>query len=296
MSSTVPRILVTGASGLLGRAVVRALKEKEWDVVGIAFSRVGPELIKCDLTNPEAVSTLINKEKPDFIIHAAAERFPDVVENKYEETLLLNVKASGHLSSLAHQHGSKVIHISTDYVFDGTSPPYKANDKCNPLSKYGQTKLDSEEAVLRECPDACILRVPVLYGPVERVDESAITCLLSALKNSEPKTVSHYDKRCPAHVRDVAGIILDMISLSLKGETVNGIFQWSGREKLTKYEMVLIMSEVFSLPHDHITPSYTPGELRPYDPEMDVSRLVDLGISHHTRFEDGIKECLSPWL
>ncbi|KAK8734899.1 hypothetical protein OTU49_005720 [Cherax quadricarinatus] len=296
MANKVPRILVTGASGLLGRAVVKVLKAKEWDVVGVAFTRVGSGLIKCNLTDSEAVSALIEKVKPDIIIHAAAERFPDVVEKKYKETQLLNVKASAHIASVAQQHGSKLLHISTDYVFDGTSPPYKCNDKCNPLNKYGQTKLHAEQAVLRECPGACILRVPVLYGPVERLEESAVTCLFSALKSREPTTVSHHDKRCPAHVNDIAHIMYDLISLIMKGKTLDGIFQWSGKEKLTKYEMTLTMSRIFSLPHDHITPSYSAGSLRPYDPEMDVSRLTDLGISHHTNFEDGIKECLSPWL
>lgn len=296
MLDKVPRILVTGASGLLGRAIVKILKEGEWNVVGVAFSRVDSGLIKCDLRNQESVSALIEKEKPDVIIHAAAERFPDVVENKYEETCLLNVKASGHIASLAKHCGSKLIHISTDYVFDGTSPPYKVDDECNPLSKYGQTKLDSERAVLTEYPAACILRVPVLYGPVERLEESAVTCLLSVLKNSEPKSVSHYDKRCPAHVSDIARILYDMIALMMKGKTISGIFQWSGIEKLTKYEMILVMSQIFSLPHAHITPSSTPGALRPYDPEMDRSRLTELGISHHTNFKDGIKDCLTPWL
>lgn len=77
---------------------------------------------------------------------------------------------------------------------------------------------------------------------------------------------------------------------------MKGVYQWSGREKMTKYDMILTMARVFSLPHDHLTPSLTPSPIRPYDPEMDVSRLTDLGISHHTKFEDGVKECLAAWV
>ncbi|XP_042223014.1 methionine adenosyltransferase 2 subunit beta-like [Homarus americanus] len=249
MCDKVPRILVTGASGLLGRAVIKVLKEKEWKVVGIAFSRVGPGLRRCDLTNEEDVSTLIKEEKPDVIIHAAAQRFPDIVENKYEETVLLNVKTSALIASIAHEIGCKMIHISTDYVFDGSAPPYTVEDKCNPLSKYGQTKLDSEQAILTEVSSACILRVPVLYGPVERLEESAVTCLLGILKSKEPKSVSHYDKRCPAHVHDVAHILCDMITLMMKvklemlGEYERGVnrrilFKKYGIKKSTIYDII----------------------------------------------------------
>lgn len=296
MSSQASQVLVTGASGLLGRAVCAVLREKGYAVSGVAFSRAGPGLIKCDLTDQEAVKDLIEKEKPNFIIHAAAERFPDVVEKKYEETRLLNIKTAGHIASVAHRIKCRMIHISTDYVFDGTSPPYKVGDKCNPLSKYGLTKMESEEAVLAAAPDACVLRIPVLYGSVEKLEESAVTCLLSVLKSKESKAVSHHDRRCPAHARDIALILADMIALIAKGQNLSGTYQWSGQEKLTKYEMTLTMARVFSLPHDHVTPSTDASPLRPYDPEMDVSRLTDLGISHHTKFEEGIKECLSQWL
>ncbi|KAK8404709.1 hypothetical protein O3P69_007753 [Scylla paramamosain] len=289
-------VLVTGASGLLGRAVCAVLRKAGHAVKGLAFSRAGPGLIKCDLTDLEAVRLVIEKEKPNFIIHTAAQRFPDVVETQYEETRILNIKSAENIASLAHQIKCKMIHISTDYVFDGTSPPYKVGDKCNPLSKYGLTKLESEEAVLAAAPDACVLRIPVLYGPVERLEESAVTCLLNILKSREPKAVSHHDQRCPAHVRDIAHILADMIALIAKGQNLSGIYQWSGREKLTKYEMTLTMARVFSLPHDHVTPSMDASPLRPYDPEMDVSRLTELGISHHTKFEEAIKECLSAWL
>ncbi|XP_063614051.1 methionine adenosyltransferase 2 subunit beta-like [Penaeus indicus] len=298
MSEATVRVLVTGGSGLLGRAVMKVFKEKNWNVLGTAFSRVGQGLVKCDLTDSSSVEVLIEKEKPDFIIHAAAERAPDAVENRYEETRKLNVAASGHLAAVAKRCGSKLIYISTDYVFDGTSPPYRETDTCHPLNKYGQTKLDGEKAILKEDPSACILRVPILYGPVEKVDESAVTCLLPLLQSNVSKKVSHYEKRYPVHVRDVALILRDLISAISKDKEINGIFQWSGKEQLTKYDMIVAMGRVLSLSHDHITPdpNAAPGAPRPYDAQMDSSRLESLGISHHTAFDVGIKECLSPWL
>lgn len=91
--------------------------------------------------------------------------------------------------------------------------------------------------------------------------------------------------------------ILKQINL-FKDKEINGIFQWSGKEQLTKYDMIVAMSRVLSLSHDHITPdpNPAPGAPRPYDARMDSSRLEALGISHHTAFDVGIKECLNPWL
>ncbi|KAG0714421.1 Methionine adenosyltransferase 2 subunit beta [Chionoecetes opilio] len=97
------RVLVTGASGLLGRAVCSVMRGAGHVVTGVAFSRAGPGLIKCDLTDQEAVRLLIEKEKPNFIIHTAAERFPDVVESKYEETRLLNIQTAAHIASVARK-------------------------------------------------------------------------------------------------------------------------------------------------------------------------------------------------
>lgn len=298
MTAEIPRVLVTGASGLLGRAVMKVLQESKWHTTGLAYSRVGPGLVQCDITDKDAVKRIIEKEQPSFIIHAAAERAPDAIEHKYEEACHLNVTASGHLASVAKSCGSKFIYISTDYIFDGSSPPYKTTDVPNPLNKYGQTKLEGEKAVTAEDPTACILRIPILYGPVERIDESAVTCLLKLLQSSTPKSISHYEKRYPVHVKDIAYILRDLITTMMKDKSVSGIFQWSGKQQLTKYDMVLAMSRAFSLPHNHISPDAkaVPGAPRPYDSELDRSRLEGLGISHHTDFEEGIKECLTQWL
>ncbi|KAK7060693.1 hypothetical protein SK128_017193 [Halocaridina rubra] len=150
MASEVPRVMITGASGLLGRAVMKVFAQEKWNIIGLAYSRVGPGLVQCDITNTDAVRALVEKEKPTFIIHAAAERAPDAVENKYDETRRLNVASSGHLAAIAKSSGSRLIYISTDYVFDGSSPPYKITDTPNPLNKYGQTKFDGEKAVMAE--------------------------------------------------------------------------------------------------------------------------------------------------
>jgi len=294
-----PKVLVTGASGLLGRAVLKVLKTRGMETLGLAFTRVGEGLIKCDLKDSKAVVALFEKEKPDIIIHAAAERSPDKVEADFEGTKKLNIDVSKHLATIAKARGCLLIYISTDYVFDGTNPPHKVTEQPKPLNKYGQTKLEGEIAVLQTCPSAIVLRVPVLYGSVERLDESAVTCLLPLLKAMEqPKPVNHYEKRYPSHVNDIAKILADLIDAVKQDNSNNGIFQWSGQEQMTKYDMVVAMAEALSLDHSHLKPDSnpSPGATRPYNSHMDTSRLEWLGISHHTLFREGIKDCLQSWM
>lgn len=291
------KVVVTGASGLLGRAVMKKAQSEGWDVVGLAFSRVGPGLVKVDLTDAAQVQALMEREKPDFVVHAAAERFPDKVENEYEKTKDLNVTASGKLASLAKSVGSRVVYISTDYVFDGTSPPYKVDDKPNPMNKYGVTKLDGERAVTTADPASIVLRIPVLYGPVTYLGESAVTTSLSSLLDSnKPATIPHYEKRCPVHVDDLASIICQLLTKLMKDPSIGGTFQWSGLEVFTKYEMVVAMAEELNLSHKHLSPNSEPSTSRPRDVHMDNSRLEQLGIKAHMPFRQGIKSCLQQWL
>lgn len=170
------KIILTGASGLLGRAVKSCLeKEPCYEVISLGFNRCKEDMIKIDLMDDTAVTALLETHKPDIVIHSAAERRPDHVSNHLNETIKLNVNSTELLAKEVDKLGSFLLYISTNYVFDGTKPPYMITDKPNPLNKYGETKLQGEEVVQKFCKNFGILRVPVLYGDVEFVRESAVT-------------------------------------------------------------------------------------------------------------------------
>ena len=170
------KVLITGASGLLGRALMKEFNQQDdWEVLGLAFSRSGGNLRKVDLRNPKEVEAVIEEFKPDVVIHSAAERRPDVAENKEEETTKLNVTATSNLSDVVSRENGFMLYISTGYVFDGTKPPYKPSDKPNPLNKYGKSKLEGEEATMKNELSGGVLRIPILYGEVEYLKESAVT-------------------------------------------------------------------------------------------------------------------------
>lgn len=190
------KVLVTGASGLLGRAVLQRCKEDGHEgenrrkggcccqsspkgalqlmvffsatfaVKGLALTRASDDLVKLDLTDSAAVEALLREYVPDVIIHTAAERRPDVVEKNPEASQAINVDVPAHLARFCAgiEPSPLLINISTDYVFDGSKPPYKVDDEPNPLNAYGVSKLQGERAVKEHGKAGSVtnLRVPVL--------------------------------------------------------------------------------------------------------------------------------------
>lgn len=299
--ASVPKVMVTGASGLLGRALMRELQDNgagAYEVVGTAFSRATDVLRKVDLTDPAAVEELVVAEAPRVIVHAAAERRPDVCEGDADATRKLNVEAVTSLAKAAGTVGAWVIGISTDYVFDGTSPPYKVDDEPKPLNSYGVSKRAGEVALLEANPDAAVLRVPVLFGHTKDLSESAVTVVAQAVRNEARKetiTVDGWGQRFPTFTDDVAVVIRGMIDAHVSGTPLKGIFHWSGDERLTKYDQAIVMGRVLGCDTAHLVASRDPpgGAPRPRDCCMDVSRLTDAGVAtQRTPFEVAIAAVL----
>lgn len=293
------KVLITGASGLLGRAVMREFESNgAWCVLGLAFSRAGQKLKKIDITDQKAVSDVMQEFKPSVVIHCAAERRPDVVEKQEEATYSLNVQASRFLCQAAGAVGASVFYISTDYVFDGKNPPYKETGTPNPLNKYGQSKYEGEKATLAEEKGNLVLRVPILYGQVEKLDESAVTVLFSKVKDTTaPCVMSDYERRYPTHCDDIAVVLRQLAEKKTEGADINGIYHWSGDENMTKYDMAVAMAEAFGIPTSHIQADKTAsgGAVRPYDAHLDSSRVESLGICQRSKFKDCIKTALEKY-
>ncbi|KAF9189975.1 hypothetical protein BGZ51_009037 [Haplosporangium sp. Z 767] len=280
------RVIVTGASGLLGRAVTTEFKNAGHEVVGVAFSRAQGDLKKLDLEDFKAVEAFVDQEKPDVIVHCAAERRPDVVEKNPNGAANLNVQVPGFLANLTNDRGILLIYISTDYVFDGTSPPYDVRDKANPLNLYGKTKYEGELEVKKLNPAAIILRVPILYGETEYNGESAVNALIDSVKDGKATSMDHYAIRYPTNVADVARVIKDL-SLKVRQEKVfiSGILHFSGEEKFTKYEICEVIARILNVSLDHLQANADAPKdattTRPYDCHLSNRCLNGLGIDTH---------------
>ena len=291
------KLLVTGASGLLGRAVMRECTRAGHEVIGLAFSRVSGALVKLNLTDAEAIHGLIQRERPDVVINLAAERRPDVVERDPVAVRKLNVDAPAILAQACATLNppAYLLNISTDYVFDGQNPPYFVDSPTHPLNAYGMSKREGEIAVL----DAALpgyatnLRLPVLYGETLYNEESAVNVLLNSIRsNGKRIKMDAHAVRYPTNVSDVAHVIEQLASLYKKQLHSSGMpetLHFSAPEAMTKYDMCLVLSRLWNLvckeevsSVQHLDPQYeadpNAGTKRPGHCKLDISATKELGI------------------
>ena len=294
------KVAVIGGSGLLGRALVNELaREAGCEVVATALSRPSPQMVALDIRDSLAIERFIEQVAPDAVVIAAAERRPDVCERDPALARGLNVDAVRTIARAANRHGAWTLSISTDYVFDGKHPPYRPDSAPAPLNAYGQSKLEGERALAETADRGCVLRLPLLYGPIVSWSESAVTSLVpaiaaSASANGQPASMDAWAIRYPTFTPDVAVVIRQMLERHRSGETILGIAQWSGDEPMNKYEIAVCLAEALKL-DARLTAQRTPtdGTPRPHNCHLESSRLEALGIGRRTSFDTAIQEVLA---
>ncbi|KAI6107607.1 hypothetical protein EDD17DRAFT_1882790 [Pisolithus thermaeus] len=275
------RVLITGASGVLGSAVYDAFRAGPHTVLGLAHSRAVGNLVRADLTQADDTRRVLEEFKPDWVVHCAAERRPDVAEKDPEGVTKLNVDVPRQLAMLAKDLHFTLVYISTDYVFDGSSPPYHPWSEPNPLQLYGKSKRDGEIAVLSvDSATVIVLRVPVLYGPAPKNSDSAVNILLDVVEDQSGKKykMDHYATRYPTNVLDIASFLVRLSDLD---KPLPRIIHYSAPEPFTKYEMCLIFAKILGLPHQHIVPDDSPpsgATPRPRDCHLSTKETEELGV------------------
>jgi dTDP-4-dehydrorhamnose reductase len=293
-------VALIGASGLVGRAVRETLAaRRDWRVVGTAHSRVGACTVALDVRDSAAVDAFIEQTAPDAVVIAAAERRPDVCEQQPALARALNVDAVRTIASAANRCGAWVLSLSTDYVFDGSAPPYRPEDAPSPLNAYGRSKLEGEHALAETTRLGCVLRLPLLYGPIAAWDESAVTSLVPAViaasrPGASPAVMDAWATRYPTFTPDVAAVIVQLLARHAAGEPVCGIAQWSGDEPMTKFEIARRIARALAV-DAKLEPQTLPADAtpRPRDCHLDSGRLVALGIGQRTPFDTALAQVLA---
>lgn len=236
------RILVTGASGLLGLNLALKLAEKH-EVTGVIHQPEleGPpfEVLVTDLSLPGEAEWVLEHSLPEVIIHTAAMAIVDECEKDPARAMAVNGDLPGKLARMAVQLGAQFLHISTDAVFDGVRGGYREEDAPNPLSTYARTKLAGEIAVMAENPEALIARVN-FYGWSLRGNRSLAEFFYNNL--SAGKSVNGFSDVvfCPLLVNDLADILIRMIQ-----ERLTGLYHTVSSEKISKYEFGARLAERF---------------------------------------------------
>ncbi len=235
------KVLITGSNGLLGQKLLHKLRV-DAGVNLVATSKGenrvseknGYTYFDLDITNKNAVTQLIASEKPQVVFNTAAMTNVDLCEEKKEACDSLNVNAVQYLSVACQQIEAHLIHISTDFIFDGEDGPYKEEDKPNPLSYYGLSKLKSENIVKESDCNWTILRTIIVFGVGENLSKSNIVLWAKgALEKDESLNIIDDQFRAPTLAEDLA----DACILAAKKKAY-GIFNASGKDIMSIYEIV----------------------------------------------------------
>lgn len=283
------RVLVTGANGLLGKAVTKYF-QKDCEVA--AFGR--QELNIADL---EAVEKAIKNFSPTIIINCAAMARVDACETDWASAQAANIDGPKNLAEQAKAVGAKLMHISTDYVFDGAKTlPYTINDLPNPISAYGRSKLLGERAVIETTTDYFIIRVARLFGLGGSNFGSKIFDYLQTTKQTGNKV-----KVCDYPVSQATylpALVVRLDEIIKKGKY--GIYQvTSSGDIVSWYEFACLAIEMMGLEKDLLTivdyPDLGLPALRPRYSALRCLLSEEIGLANLPNWEIGLKEIYEHW-
>ncbi len=243
-------ILVTGSNGLLGQKIIYALREMRnvrCIATGIGINRLraqdGYEYVTLDITNPEDVKQVMQLYRPDVVINTAAMTNVDACEQRRDEAEALNVTSVKQLVASCNACSAHLVHLSTDFVFDGSAGPYVETDTPNPLSHYAFTKWQGEKAVMDGATSWSILRTIIIYGVVDDNSRSNVVLwTFNSLRQGKVINAINDQFRSPTLAEDLADAC---IQAGLR--KAHGIYHVSGRETMCILDLVNIVASFFNL-------------------------------------------------
>jgi dTDP-4-dehydrorhamnose reductase len=243
------KLLVTGASGLLGNKIVESARSL-YDVVPLHHTRpLHPDSERLDTTNQIEVLDLLTRSRPSALIHTASLTNVDKCETDREQAWKINSEGTRNLALACDIVHAKLIYISTDYVFDGEKGNYAEEDRPNPINFYGTSKLEGERQVAKHCHDYLILRTSVLYGS-HPWKQDFVTWVTSSLRRREEIAVVEDHYTSPTLVDNLAHMTIEALEKDLAG-----LYHASGSQRISRFEFARQIAQVFALDQDLIKPT-----------------------------------------
>lgn len=230
------KVLITGAKGQLGCCI----KEASKNYPDIDFSFTDREIL--DITIPNAVTTFFEENTFDFCINGAAYTHVDKAESDQKQAFLVNAEGVKNLSLACQKHNVTLLHVSTDYVFEGNKQvPYKETDKTSPINVYGASKLKGEEYIQEICDKYFIIRTSWLYS---QYGHNFLKSILKFSKEKDTLTITTEQTGCPTNANDLADVLLKLIHLDMKDY---GIYHFSNDGEATWYDFAKSIIEFSGL-------------------------------------------------
>ena len=268
-----PRLLVTGANGLVGQALVRAagrwpgadvLATSRGPAVGAASAR-GHGTVRLDVLDADAVERVFQDFAPDAVLHAAGTAQVEACQADRAACWALNVDAVATLAGACHRHGARLVLPSTDFVFDGAAGPYAEDARPDPTGAYGRSKLAAENVLRASRLSAwSVARLGQVFGvpagPAPRLD--VVRWVVRELGAGRPVRIADDQLRSPTLDDDVADGVLRIVRFQR-----DGVFHVAGREHVRVVDLARRVADVFGLDGSLVSPAPTaeihPGAPRP---------------------------------
>ena len=281
------RILITGSNGMLGQRAVQFYSSKE-NVELLATSVEeksvvdSVDYISSDIKNRDEIKKVIHDYYPDFIIHTGAFTNVDLSEKLREDAWKINVKGVEYIAEAARAIDAHIIHISTDYIFDGKDGPYSENAKPNPVGYYGRTKLASENALRISGTFFTILRTNVLYGIAPNSRPDFVRWVINSLEKNDKIRIVKDQINNPTFIDDLVQGINKIIEFKK-----TGTYNIGGKEFLSRLDFTFQIAEYFNLDKNLINPITTEELKQPAKRPLKSGLLIlkaetELGYKPHT--------------
>lgn len=278
------KILVTGANGQLGKELQEL--SREFLVFDFIF------LTREDLPvhDEAAVKNVFKKYTPQYCINCAAYTAVDKAETDRENAFLTNAEATGVLAAISKEYGTRFIHISTDYVFDGNATtPYTPDSPTNPQSVYGESKLDGEKKAIANNEDTVIIRTAWVYSVFGK---NFVKTMLRLMSERPEISVVNDQVGSPTYAADLAKAILDIIS---SGNWHPGIYHFSNKGMISWYDFAVAIKELSNSPckvNPIPSSAYPTPAKRPAYSVMDTSRITEVYGIEPADWKSSLEKCL----
>lgn len=289
-------ILTTGSNGLLGQKITeKILLEGRFKLVATSKGanrypiKEGYEYAAMDILDQQQTSDVINRYKPDAIIHTAAMTNVDIAEANQTACKELNVDAVQSLINICAQNKIQLVHLSTDFVFNGSKGPYKETDEVNPLSYYGQSKVWAEDLLKNSNAHWAAIRTILVYGITSDMSRSNIVLWAKgALEKGMPINVVNDQFRMPTLAEDLSEACLLAVE-----KKASGIYHISGKDYLSIADIVRKVADYWALDYSIVSEvsssTLNQAAKRPMKTGFILDKSIkDLGYRPHS-FEEGLQ-------
>jgi dTDP-4-dehydrorhamnose reductase len=286
-----PMIIVSGKNGQLGKELKNLVSSDQ----SFEFIFLGKE--ELNIADEPSLKNIFHKYSPACFINCAAYTAVDKAETEQDQAYIINAEAVGNIAKYCHQFKTKLIHISTDYVFDGRGDkPYREADATNPVNYYGYTKWLGEQLALNNDPETIVIRSSWVYSTY---GNNFVKTMLRLMKEKKEIDVVNDQFGSPTYAGDLAETILTIVheaqSSKPKAESLQGIFHFSNEGIISWYDFAVAIKEMKQFDciiHPIPTSSYPTTAKRPAYSGLDKTKICETFNIQLKNWKESLKECL----